>query len=101
MGQAGHCGLKIDGEAIPILPETQRFCEILGIDPLGLIASGTLLMVAAPDDVEKIKSSLFSEKIPCTDIGEIVPWEEGLSIYKEGSFHPLKPFERDELATIF
>ena len=100
LGQAGRCGLQINGDAIPIFPETQAFCQVFGIDPLGLIASGSLLIVVRPHDVEPVKTVLHSQEIPCTVIGEILPQREGLSIYKNGIAGPLHPYQRDELTKI-
>ena len=100
LGQASRHGMKIEGEAIPVLAETRRFCDILDIDPFGLIASGALLIVVRPKDAETVISSLSSVSIPCTRIGRIVPEDEGLTISRGGKFGPLQPFERDELVKI-
>ena len=45
------CGLAIDLDTVPFLLETAAICEALGLDPLGLLASGALLAVVAPRDV--------------------------------------------------
>ena len=100
LGQAGRCGLKIDGDSIPIFPETRAFCDILGIDPYGLISSGALLIVVDSQDVDSVRRALHSVNIPCEAIGKIVPTEEGMTIRRGDTYKPLKPFERDELAKI-
>jgi len=40
---AAQVGLRLRREAIPVLPECRAACEALGLDPLGLIASGALI----------------------------------------------------------
>src|SRR5215211_3368838 len=37
-------GVEIDAEAVPILAETRAVADALGIDPLGMLASGSLLI---------------------------------------------------------
>lgn len=44
MARASGVALRLEGEAIPVLPETRRLCDHFGLDPLGLIASGALLL---------------------------------------------------------
>ena len=43
LAQAAGVGLRIDRERVPVLPEGRRLCEAFGLDPLGTIASGSLL----------------------------------------------------------
>jgi hydrogenase expression/formation protein HypE len=100
LGQAAQCGLRIDGNLIPVFPETRAFCDILGIDPWGLISSGALLIVVDAQDVDVVRRALNSVDIPCQSIGKIVPMEEGLTIRRGKVYEPLRPFERDELAKI-
>lgn len=45
---ASGIGVHLDAGRVPVLPETAAICDFLGIDPLGLIGSGALL-VATPD----------------------------------------------------
>ena len=54
LAQAAHVGLCIDGDAIPILPECRTLCKALGLDPLGLIASGALVLACPRTGVEAI-----------------------------------------------
>ena len=100
LGQSARCGLNIDGNSIPVFPETRAFCDVLGIDPWGLISSGALLIVVDAQDVDAVRRALVSIDIPCESIGKIVPKEEGLTIRRGNAYEPLEPFERDELAKI-
>jgi len=100
LAQAGRCGMKISGEAIPLLPETKIFSEILEFDPWGLLASGALLIVVDPEDISRVRSALLSAKIPCTEIGQVVPRNEGLTISHEGNHLTLEPFVKDEITRL-
>lgn len=48
MARLADCGMVIDIDAIPILPETAALCRTANIDPLRLIGSGSLL-IACPN----------------------------------------------------
>ena len=41
-------GVRVHRDRVPVAPETARVCALLGADPLGLIASGSLLICCAP-----------------------------------------------------
>ncbi len=99
---ASNMGLIVEEEKIPVLPETALFCSKLKLDPLGLIASGALLIVAAPDDVDRIIDSLGREGIEASVIGHIRPKEKGIKInrLKEGLVD-LPAFTQDEITKLF
>src|SRR5207302_9218504 len=48
------CGAVIDRDAIPILPETERIADLLGLDPFGMLASGSLLAAAEPAAADRL-----------------------------------------------
>ena len=54
MASAAEVGLTVDLERVPVLPETAAVCEALGLEPMGLIASGALLAAVAPEDAPKL-----------------------------------------------
>lgn len=99
MALAAEVGMLIDEKAIPILPETARLCAEYGLDPLGLISSGALLMALAPQDAPKVLARLEEEGIKAARIGQVVCKEEGVRF--RGSGEKLPRFARDELARLF
>jgi len=86
---------------VPLYRETEEFCAFFGLDPLGLIASGSLLIACAPESSRDIIAALRSEGIPCVRIGEVVGREEGLSMIEKGERKPLRHFDRDEICRLF
>ena len=48
-----------------------RLCDLLGADPLGLIASGSLLVCCDPAEAAGLLAALAAAGIPATDIGEL------------------------------
>jgi len=101
LAEAAGLGLRVEGEAVPVYPETQALCAHYGLDPWGLLASGSLLIAAPPEDAPAIREALIAAGRPAALIGELRPPEEGRWIEREGRRVPLQPFPRDELARLF
>ena len=98
---AARVGVAVDAASIPVLPACREFCDALGLDPLGLIASGALLAAVAPEDVAAVTDALDREGVPVFDIGRITPPDQGVKLVRGGSSRDLPAFERDELARFF
>lgn len=101
MAKAGGVGLFVDGDKIPILYETKVLCEQWGLNPLGLLASGALLIAVDPKDEPKVVNALRDENIPSSLIGEVVEERKGLKIKINGKVEPLRPPPVDEITKIF
>ncbi len=100
LSMSAGVGLRIDGDAIPILPETAAICDALGLDPLRLIASGALIAAAPPGHAERIVTALLASRTPAVIVGEARPASEGVSMVRAGRERPLALAERDELARV-
>lgn len=99
---ASNMGMIVEEEKIPVLPETTLFCSKLDLDPLGLIASGALLIAASPDDTVRIIDALEREAIAASVIGHIRPKEEGIKILRlTKEVEDLPSFTQDEITKIF
>ncbi len=97
---AGGVGMRVWKEKIPVLRETLAFSHALRFDPLALIASGALLVVAAPASVPQLLWSYHRQGIPATVIGEIRPKKEGIVLVENGREMPLCAPKRDEIARL-
>lgn len=95
------CGLAIDLDTVPFLPETAAICEALGLDPLGLLASGSLLAVVTPKDVLSAMAALKDAGIEATPIGRLTEADQGVRMQVNGEWHDVPSFPRDELARFF
>lgn len=95
-GAAG-CGVIVERGSIPILPECTAICSALGLDPLGLIASGSLLITCAPESSQNIIDKLHGQNIPCAKIGKIT-LGSGVAF---SDAREMPKFERDEIARFF
>jgi len=100
LAAASGLGAIIDRDSIPILPETEAITEALGLDPLGLLASGSLLIAAHPQAVSAIERAIEGEGIPVATIGELIDDPDLFTIRSGASDIPLPEFAVDEVARI-
>jgi hydrogenase maturation factor len=101
LAEAAQVDLIVDREAIPVFEETTALCEALDLDPLGLIASGALLLAVAADDAGDISTALGQAGIQAARIGRVVERHEGSVLRTVSGRRPLPRFERDEIARLF
>jgi hydrogenase maturation factor len=92
------CGVRVDHETIVVLPETRTLCDALGLDPLGLLASGALLIAVAESECERVIVSIEETGVPARRIGSLVDAAEGAIMMVNGKPEPLPSFDRDEVA---
>lgn len=98
LAQASGLGLEVDLAQVQILPETREICARLGIDALGLLASGALILASPPVSRGAILSALAGAGIPARVIGRLVAREKGFRMVGPGGERDLPLFPRDELA---
>ena len=98
VAKASGLGLAIEESSLPILSECQEVCEALGLDPLGLLASGALLITLPTANVPGLLTSLEGEGINGFEIGTMIEAAEGLQMVEFHGETPLPEFSRDELA---
>lgn len=97
---SGH-SLYFEPAQVYLPPISQKICEAFGLDPLATIASGALLMAAAPEDSQAVCRTLMAEGIRCTEIGWV---EEGPpAVWQPGSDgrQRLPRPTRDEIARVY
>ena len=101
LATAAGVGLEIDEAAIPVLPETAALCARFGLDPLGVIASGALLIACPPSETAAILKALRGEGIPAARLGRATEAGKGCTLLGAGSARPLPTFARDEITRLF
>lgn len=97
---ASGCSIIVEQRLIPVLPEAKALCEFFGIDPLGAISSGALLISAPATRAKKITAALETNSILSAVIGHVEAKGGGVRIMVDGKTKILKHFERDELTKI-
>ncbi len=101
LADAAGVGLRVDEAAVPVLPETAVLCDALGLDPLGLIASGALLMAVPPDQADAVEGALEDAGIAAARIGQVVEREAGITLRTGEGTQPLPRYDQDEITRLF
>jgi hydrogenase maturation factor len=99
IANASGFGFRIYAENLLVADETRIICEALGIDPLRLLSSGSLLIVVNPDVIDQVLDAFVKKGIRASIIGE---FKEGESVIvdKDGVESPAFFVEQDELFRI-
>ena len=101
LAEAANVGLRIDSERIVRLPEGVELCRAFGLDPLGTIASGALVLTLAPAEAGIVIHALAREGIDCHYIGQVVPGTEGVKLVEGATERPMPVFAQDEITRLF
>jgi hydrogenase maturation factor len=101
LSQAGGRGLRIRRDALPVYPQTRRMGDLLGIDPLGLIGSGSLLICCRPDRADRLMRAMAQSGIMITDIGVVTAAGSGIHALENDRTVPWPHFDVDEITRLF
>jgi len=89
---------EVQEEAVVVLPETVEVCRALALEPLGLLASGSLLIAVAEADCERVRGALSEAAIAVSCLGRLMEGGKGVIIDRRGERREIPHFQRDELA---
>jgi hydrogenase expression/formation protein HypE len=101
LADAAGVGMLVRMDKIHVLPETALLCETLKLSPLGLLASGALLIAVAAEDSERIMRALAAGGISASIIARVWEREKGIKLAERGKITDLPSFARDEVARLF
>jgi hydrogenase expression/formation protein HypE len=71
LADAANIGFNVYEEKILVSEETHKICAHFNVDPMQLISSGSLLIVAKEEKTDKIISSLSNNDVQSSIIGEV------------------------------
>jgi hydrogenase maturation factor len=100
MAHASGVSVAVTVADIPVSPEARALCDALGLDPLGTIASGALLVACDSDAVAEVEAALASVGVPSTPIGRVVA-RGAPDLFDGEPPHRLRWSARDEIARLF
>ncbi len=101
LAMASEVGLMVQLDDIPVYPETESFCEVFDVDPLGLIASGSLLLSVKPEDSEAVIAAIRDTGIECAQIGRVVEEKAGIKLRRGLNWVDLPRYDQDEISKLF
>ncbi|NLT74031.1 MAG: hydrogenase expression protein [Chloroflexi bacterium] len=101
LGHAAGAGLILYRERVPVLTEGERICQFYGLDPLGLIASGALLISVDPEGMAFVLDRFQRAGIPCAHVADLVSPEEGYTMMDDKGRRPLPRYDADEITRVF
>jgi hydrogenase expression/formation protein HypE len=92
------CGAHIAFDRVPILPETRAIADHLGIDPAGMLASGSLLAAVQRDAAPAVIDACRAAGIAVTPIGVVTDLDQGVTWRRDGVESSIPSFETDEVS---
>ncbi len=98
---AGGHRLRIELDNIPIFPRTKKICRLLDLDPLGLIASGSLLICCRKRAQAALARRLRKARIRVSLIGEVEGKGEEVRAFRDGERQPWPDPPVDEITRLF
>lgn len=96
-----NVGMIIKHDQVNMFPECLNLCKEFNINPFGLIASGSLIIIADPSYTNAIIDRLLENNISCSIIGKVVEKEKGICLVDNAGSLPLPFFESDEITKVF
>ena len=101
IAQASGKSIELHTDDVIILDETERLCARYGLDPLGLLGSGSLLATFKPDDAERYVRQLRRKGIEAAIVGRVIPGKNASKVVTKNGTTPLSFSERDEILKVF
>ena len=102
LAEASKVGLLIHENKIFMAEETEKLCQHFGINPLGALSSGALLITVRKDSVDILLDSMRRLGVRAEVIGEVKDKSFGRKIVlKSGEMVDLPLPEREELWKLF
>jgi len=98
---AGGHRIKIDMDTIPVFAQTREICRLLGINPLGLIGSGSLLICCREAGCATLMTAIRKGGIDVTCIGEVLEKGQGIAAVRKAKPAAWPQFEVDEITKLF
>jgi len=102
LSMAAGVEIEVEKDCIPIYEESRILCEAFGLNPLGVIASGALLITASPPETEKILQRAHKHGVTMTRIGRVkAVGPPSATMVTSKGYERVPYFDRDEVVKIF
>ncbi len=101
MAWASEKEIEVNLEKVFIYKESRILCQEFGLNPLGVIASGALLLTLSPSDLSPIEKTFRKNSIPFQVIGKVMKGPARVLRSDQKGRKELKPLPRDEILKIY
>lgn len=108
LARAADVRIEVEMGSLAPYPETETLCSALGIDPLGLIGSGSLIIAVRPEGAAPLLERLNEAGIDAREIGRAIEAGAGagtgdgrVTSLRKGRPVAFPRFEVDELARLY
>ena len=101
LAMAAGVEIAVEESRIPVYAESKVLCDTYGLNPLGVIGSGGLLVTAPCREADKILKAALTQGVTMTDIGYVgVVGPPSVTMLTPDGAHPVPYFEVDEITKI-
>jgi hydrogenase expression/formation protein HypE len=101
LAMAAGVEIVVEESCIPVYAESQILCDTYGLNPLGVIGSGGLLVTAPHREADKILRAAQSQGVTMTDIGYVgVAGPPSVTMLTHDGTKPVPYFAADEITKI-
>jgi hydrogenase expression/formation protein HypE len=101
MAWASDTEIEVDLRKVLVYEESRILCREFGMDPLGTIASGALLLAVPPSDLFPIQKAFKKNAIPIGVIGRVRKGPARVLKIDQKGRKELRPLPRDEILKIY
>jgi hydrogenase maturation factor len=101
MAWASDTEIEVDLGKVLIYAESQILCREFGMDPLGTIASGALLLAVPPSSLLRLQGAFRENSIPFRVIGRVRKGPARVLSMDQKGRKELNPLPQDEILKIF
>lgn len=84
IAQSSRVGIVIYEDRIPLKPQVEALCELMGLDPLYIANEGKLVAIVGKDHVKEVLSAMKGDRCgrEAAIIGEVVAEDPGSVLMK-------------------
>jgi hydrogenase maturation factor len=94
---ASGLGAVMNRDLVPLRAETRAIATYFGLDPLGMLSSGTLLATVGPEQVETVMTCSADAGIDIAVIGKLTSITSGYQLLENNRSSELPVFQTDEV----
>lgn len=89
VADTAHCGLLVDQARVPFPDAVRRICTHFDFDPFSASSEGTLVATCRAARAGEVVARLGDKGIAAAVVGELLPLDRGVSVWKDGRSAPL------------